>query len=106
MRSVSSAFYDTAAWKKCRDAYLHSVNGLCEECQKNGLLRSADIVHHKTHLTDDNVNDPEISLGWDNLEAVCIDCHNKIHYGKKTDRRYTIVDGNVIFVGNDGEMMP
>lgn len=28
----------------------------------------ARLVHHKTHLTPENINDPEIALGEDNLE--------------------------------------
>lgn len=37
------------------------------------------IVHHKTELTPENINDPEITLGWQNLELLCLECHNKEH---------------------------
>lgn len=37
------------------------------------------IVHHKTELTPENINDPEITLGWRNLELLCLECHNKAH---------------------------
>jgi 5-methylcytosine-specific restriction endonuclease McrA len=37
------------------------------------------MVHHKKHLTPDNIWDPDITLDWKNLEALCIDCHNKEH---------------------------
>lgn len=38
-----------------------------------------DQVHHKKHLTPKNINDPEITLNWDNLELLCLDCHRKEH---------------------------
>lgn len=96
MRNVSFPFYQTKAWKECRKAYLHSVHGLCEECQKKGILRPAYIVHHKIPLDDESAKNPEISLNFEHLQAVCIDCHNRIHYGTKTQKRYHIVDGSVV----------
>ncbi len=43
------------------------------------------IGHHKTELTEDNTNDPNISLNPDNVEIICHDCHNKEHrrFGNK-----------------------
>ena len=37
------------------------------------------IVHHKIALTPENINDPNITLNWENLELLCQDCHNKEH---------------------------
>ena len=69
-------FYDTVAWQKCRDGYIASVFGLCERCGRPGY-----IVHHKQPITDGNVDDPEITLNWDNLEYLCLECHNREHFG-------------------------
>jgi 5-methylcytosine-specific restriction endonuclease McrA len=33
-------------------------------------------VHHKVPLNADNVKDPNIALGWDNLELLCKQCHD------------------------------
>lgn len=78
-----------------RKAYTKSVGGLCEECMKRGVYKAGEIVHHKTHLTPDNIDDPNITLNWNNLELVCRDCHAKIHDKKK--RRYKLDDlGRVI----------
>jgi 5-methylcytosine-specific restriction endonuclease McrA len=41
------------------------------------------MVHHKKHLTPGNIHDPAIALDWNNLEALCIDCHNKEHNSKE-----------------------
>lgn len=100
MRSVSFPFYKSKAWRNCRAAYLRSVSGLCEECMKQGIVKPADIVHHKIVLDDEKAKDPEIALNFENLQAVCIDCHNKIHYSKAQPKRYKIVDGELVIVGD------
>jgi len=67
-------FYASAQWIKCRAAYARSVFHLCEECHGLG-----EIVHHKIWLTPENINNPVITLGWDNLMLLCRRCHNTIH---------------------------
>ncbi len=47
---------------------------MCELCGAGGM-----IVHHKDSLTPQNINDPNVSLNWDNLELLCQCCHNKAH---------------------------
>ena len=67
----------------------------CEECMKRGEYTPANLVHHRIHLNESNINDPSITLNFENLEAVCTECHNKIHYG--TEKRYKVDEqGNVI----------
>ena len=68
-------FYASMAWTKCRLAFLKSKFFICERCEG-----AATIAHHKEYLTPDNVNDPYVTLNWDNLEALCQDCHNKEHH--------------------------
>lgn len=70
----SKPFYNSEQWLKCKTAYLQSRNYVCERCG-----RLAVIVHHKKHITPANVNDPNITLNWDNLMAVCQECHNALH---------------------------
>jgi hypothetical protein len=69
--------YNSRFWATTRDAYFKSVFGICERCGSAG-----DIVHHKQHISPRNINDTSITLSWDNLEVLCIDCHNKEHFGK------------------------
>ena len=75
----AKGFYASEAWHKCRLGYIshrRSVDGgLCEECHEN----LGYIVHHREHITPRTVNDPRVTLSWDNLEYVCKDCHDKIH---------------------------
>lgn len=101
MRSIDSGFYKNARWQKCQGAYMQYVNGLCERCLKRGEIVPAKIVHHRVHLNEDNVNDPSIAYGFDNLEALCIDCHNKEHFGEKQEQRYFFKDGK-LFINSDG----
>ncbi|MEX1308592.1 MAG: HNH endonuclease [Eubacteriales bacterium] len=72
-------FYNSTAWRRCRTAYIKSVNGLCERCLAKGRIRHGDIVHHKITLTQANINNPSITLNHENLEYLCIDCHNEEH---------------------------
>ena len=77
MQKWARKFYRSAAWHKCREAYIRKrVNidgGICEECRDN----LGYIVHHKTPLTELTINDPEISLNEENLEFVCKPCHDE-----------------------------
>lgn len=96
-RSIDKTFYNSKRWKDCRDAYLASKNHLCERCKAKGLYEPARVVHHKIYLTKENVNDPSISLNFDNLEALCQDCHNNEHFGDH-DKRYKVDEqGRLIF---------
>jgi hypothetical protein len=67
-------FYQSKKWKECRNAYRVYRYGICERCGKPG-----GIVHHKIYLNEYNIKDPNISLSFDNLELLCIDCHNAEH---------------------------
>lgn len=96
-KSVSGRFYHSKAWETCRLSYL-TTHSLCERCLAKGLIVPARIVHHKIYLDDSLVNNPEIALNHENLEAVCIDCHNKEHFGEKTEARWKFgPDGELIF---------
>ena len=96
MRSIDNEFYHTPSWRKCRETYLESVNHLCERCLQKGLYVSARVVHHKIHLTEDNISNPDIVLNFDNLEALCQDCHNKEHF-KTSKKRYTVGEAGEIY---------
>lgn len=69
-------FYKSAGWKKTRDSYWSYRHGICERCGGLGTQ-----VHHKIYLTDGNLQDPDISLNWDNLELLCDKCHAEEHHG-------------------------
>ncbi len=77
-KDYAKDFYSSAAWIRCRRSFLNSKMHICERCQnKNGV---GNIVHHKTYITPDNINDPDVTLSWDNLECLCQVCHNREHH--------------------------
>ena len=86
-------FIKSFVWEKCAEGYMTYVNGLCEECLRQGKIKPAQEVHHKIKLTPANVNNPEISLNWKNLEALCKECHMKEH--RKPKRWAVDENGNV-----------
>ena len=90
MKEYAAGFYSSKAWQRTREAYKKSVGGLCEICWSKGILKPGEIVHHKTHISPDNINDPEITLSFNNLQLVCRDCHAQIHDRKQ--RRYKVDD--------------
>ena len=67
-------FYNSKRWEQTQAAYMSSKHYICERC--GGM---AKICHHKTYITPQNINDPNITLSWSGLEALCQDCHNKEH---------------------------
>ena len=87
MQEYAERFYKSQIWQETARAYKESVGGLCEKCLRRGVYRPAEIVHHKIHLTPANIQTPEISLCWDNLEALCRRCHGEEHSAPK---RYKI----------------
>jgi 5-methylcytosine-specific restriction protein A len=86
-------FYKSKAWEECRLAFLTSKFWICERCGG-----AASIAHHKIWLTPENIHEPSVTLGWDNLEALCQDCHNKEHHsspGTADGLRFD-EDGNLV----------
>ena len=94
MKDFAKTLYKSKAWQRTREAYASSVGRLCEICLKQGIYKTGEIVHHKIVLTPDNINNPDITLSWDNLQLVCRDCHAKEHGNTK---RYKVTEtGRVI----------
>lgn len=84
-------FYNSKAWQRCRQAYIaHRITvdgGLCERCSKKGKYNLGKEVHHKIWLNPNNINNPEITLSFDNLEYLCETCHTHEHVGKYSPTR-------------------
>lgn len=94
-------FYCTNAWVKCRESYKKYRGGLCERCYAKGLIVPGKVVHHKIYLNAETVNDPSITLNFDNLELLCAKCHeqehDRINGGARTAKRYFVDEfGKVI----------
>ena len=92
MKEWAREFYLSADWEKTRAAYLIAQDFICERCGE-----PAKIVHHTCWLNRRNIHDRSITLIWDNLEALCQDCHNKEHHKRQPSLRYGFdADGRLI----------
>ena len=78
-KQYAKAFYKSQAWKDCRAAYFKHAGGLCERCLARGLYNPGVIVHHKEHISPDNITDPMILTDFNNLELLCRQCHAEEH---------------------------
>ena len=78
-KPFAKKFYNSTAWKRCRESYIISVHLLCERCMGNSKHVPGYIVHHKILLTPLNIDDPMISLNHEHLEYLCVECHNDEH---------------------------
>lgn len=108
-RENNRAFYKSKAWRLTKNNIWLKQNLLCARCHRpvyvDGLSewtpkenRIKGIVHHKIHLDGINVYDDNIALNEENLEGLCIDCHNKEHNPITSTREEYAFDeeGNLI----------
>lgn len=73
--SKYNSFYQSAEWKSLRWQKFCDCDGLCEICKKRGIIREAREIHHIEPI-ETNWNK---RLDYDNLIALCSDCHNQQH---------------------------
>ena len=77
-------FYQSDEWKSLREQLMveradKDGNIICAHCGKPILKKYDCIGHHKIELTEQNVNDFNISLNPDNIELIHFHCHNVEH---------------------------
>ena len=95
MKKYAEHFYKSLSWQNCRNAYLKSKGGLCEKCLEDGKITPAEEVHHRVWINESNINDPNITLNFSNLIALCREHHRREHGAR--EKRYTIDEyGRVI----------
>ena len=101
MQQWAEKFYKSNGWKKTRYSYLVSQNFICERCGAR-----ATMVHHRTYLNEQLINDPEMTVGFNNLEALCEACHDAEHKADSPLREgmYFDSEGMLRCVGADEEM--
>lgn len=83
-REQKKKFYKSVEWQALRQQALERDNYECQECKRQGKVYTDhhDPDKHK-RLDVDHIKEiythPELSLDIDNLETLCIKCHNKKH---------------------------
>lgn len=104
MKEYAKKFYKSKRWQNCRNSYFKKCGGLCEHCLKKGQIVPGEIVHHKTYITENNINNPKITLNFDNLELLCRECHKEEHKGDNiNNNRYKILANGEIEIIEDEE---
>ncbi|MGY3717179.1 HNH endonuclease [Sutcliffiella cohnii] len=80
-------FYKSKAWENLRLEALKRDNHECQQCKREGGVhvdskkvegerKSIELnVHHKYEIE----HYPKLALALDNLETLCLNCHNKAH---------------------------
>jgi 5-methylcytosine-specific restriction protein A len=76
-----TGFYSSKKWLKVRDFIKMRDNMICQSCGE--FVTGKYIVDHKKQLTLENVTDWEIAYNPDNLQLLCLECHNSKTFSKK-----------------------
>lgn len=94
---TTAEFYRSKAWEKLiatlkLERLDADGNIICAYCGRPIVRKYDCIAHHRIELTDDNVNDPTISLNPDNIDLIHFRCHNQIHqrFGGFCQRVYLV----------------
>lgn len=96
------AFYKSSRWENfVARLRIERANPdglvICEYCGRPIIRKYDCIGHHVEELTDDNVDNVEISLNPDNVQLIHFRCHNEIHkrfgYAVREVQRVYIVYG-------------
>ena len=101
-----SEFYTSREWSEFRRRVILERGQVCEHCGQPILSPYDLILHHKIFLTEENVNDYEISLNPLHIQIVHHRCHNEIHerFGSYTRHIYLVYgppgSGKTTFVEN------
>lgn len=88
-REEKRKFYDSKEWRNLRKKVLERDNYECQECKRNGYVSidtyeySESAKRKKIKLVVDHIKElehyPELALDIDNLETLCVTCHNVKH---------------------------
>lgn len=94
-QDFAKAFYKSATWRRCRRSFIAERTavdgGVCQRCGR----ALGYIVHHREWLTPENLSDADVALNHNNLEYVCLICHNKIEQGEEDPRYRFTPDGQL-----------
>lgn len=83
--NLNHKVYNSDIWRKLRIMYL-SEHPLCERCLEKDKIITAEHVHHKVEIDRGNniIEKKTIGYNYENLQALCKDCHKEIHKKIKT----------------------
>ncbi|GIN86965.1 HNH endonuclease [Heyndrickxia sporothermodurans] len=77
-------FYKCKEWRQLRLKAMERDNYECKHCKRNGVVTTRKTINKYGKPTKMDVNHikpvrthPHLALDLDNLEYLCVDCHNK-----------------------------
>lgn len=98
-REQKRKFYDSGEWKQMRQKVKKLDNYECQECKRQGRVTidtdeySESAKRKKIQLVVDHIKEleyyPELALDEENLETLCVKCHNQKHdrdFGNKENK--------------------
>ncbi|MGX5485228.1 HNH endonuclease [Bacillus cereus] len=98
-KEFAKKFYKSIYWKECRLAYIATrIDGMCEHCKDV----PGYIVDHIIEITPQNIDNPDIILNYENLQYLCLPCHNTKTFGKAVLIREDVMfdeNGDLIMKG-------
>ena len=91
-QSFAHQLYVSKEWVALRFRLIIERGPICQRCGKVMIDTSQLIGHHIKALTPANINDVMITLNPDNIELVCLRCHNKIdrHFASNSHTVYVV----------------
>ena len=88
-------FYNSKRWRKIRNRVREREQMRCQMCHR--FIKGKSIVDHIIEITPFNKDDTDITLNEDNLQLLCVECHNTKTFGGYTGRRGQVKDSGIVF---------
>lgn len=73
-RTWQIKFYNSKPWRTLRSRIRKTKRMRCDMCGR--LIHGKSIVDHIIEIDETNYQDESITLNEDNLQLLCIECHN------------------------------
>lgn len=90
-------FYTSKPWRDLSYNLKIAVGGKCKRCGFT-VIDKEDfkylIGHHTIELTEENIDDPNITLNPELIEIICHSCHNKEHRRFGNEKNVYIIYGS------------
>lgn len=87
-------FYVSKPWRNLSYSLKIKAGGKCNRCNEFIMDSKYLIAHHKIELTEDNIDNVDISLNPNNIEIICHDCHNNEHRRFGNNKNVYIIYGS------------
>ena len=80
--------YNSSIWQKLRKTYM-AAHPICEVCQLEGIIKPAVEIHHIREISNGTSIEQmqDIAYDYNNLQALCVECHHKIHTNRHREKR-------------------